>query len=327
MRSITRAPLVAGLAFGAMALGGCGGGDGADPTTPASGTLNLRITDAPIDAAAEVVVVFTGLELHGASGDDVRIDFPNPRSIDLLKLQDGVTSALTDGLTVPAGDYQWMRLIVSAEKNSQSSSYIKLLTGEQYPLWIPSGAESGLKLMRPFTVAQGGTTRLLIDFDLRKSITAPPGQDPNYIMRPALRVLDELQAGTIEATVDLAALAAAQLGEGAPVGECAAGVYLFAGGAATPDDQDGEEADGADPVVYEPVAYDGANTTVTATIPFVAVGTYTLAATCDFDVDAADLNDYDAAASDGAPGFETMRWTILDNVSVTANATTAVTLP
>ena len=326
MRSITHAVLVAGLAFGAMAVGGCGGGDGADPT-PASGTLDLRITDAPIDAAAEVVVVFTGVELHSASGDDVRIEFPNPRSIDLLTLQDGVTSALTDGLTVPAGDYQWMRLMVSAEKNSQSSSYIKLLTGEQYPLWIPGGAESGLRLVRPFTVAQGGTTRLLIDFDLRKSIVAPPGQDPTYILRPALRVLDELQAGTIEATVDLAALAAAQLGEGAPVGECAAGVYLFAGGAATPDDQDGEDADGAAPVIYEPVAYDGANPLVTATIPFVEVGTYTLAATCDFDVDAADRNDYDAAAADGTPGFETMRWTILDNVSVTANATTAVTLP
>ncbi|MBX5462146.1 MAG: DUF4382 domain-containing protein [Steroidobacteraceae bacterium] len=326
MRSITRTVLVAGLAFGAISMGGCGGGEGA-AVGPSSGTLDLRITDAPIDAAAEVVVVFTGIELHSASGGDVRIDFPNPRSIDLLKLQDGATDALTDGLPVPVGDYQWIRLIVNAEQNSQSSSYIKLLTGEQYPLWIPSGAESGLKLVRPFKVAQGGTTRLLIDFDLRKSIIAPPGQSPNYIMRPALRVLDELQTGKIEATVDLAALAAAQLGEGAPVGECAAGVYLFAGSAATPDDQDGDVADGADPIVYEPVAYDGANTTVTATIPFIEAGTYTLAATCDFDVDAADVNDYDAAAAQGEPGFETLRWTILDNVSVTANTTTAVTLP
>jgi len=320
--NVARAAALA-LAGGLLAVG-CGGGGG---DADGSGSISIDLTDAPVDSAMEVVVVFTGVELHRRNGETVSIDFDTSKSIDLVRLQGGVTSALTQDSPVPAGEYDWMRLKVLATRNSQSESYIRLLSGLQYPLWIASGAETGLKLNRPFTVAQGSTTRLLVDFDLRKSVHAPPGQEPNYILRPTLRLLDQLQVGKIEATVDLAALATAQLGAAAPVSECNGGLYLFSGAAATPDDQDGDAADGADPVIYLPVPFDGVATTATVTIPFVEVGSYTLAATCDFDVDAADANDYDPAAVQGAPGLQTMRWTTVGNVSVSANATRTVAVP
>jgi Domain of unknown function (DUF4382) len=324
MRLVIRTVVMGGLLWGVLAMSACGGGS----VSPSPGALNISLTDAPVDGAAEVVVVFTGIELHRTNGDTITVDFgSSTKSMDLIKLQHGVTGVLTQDTAVAAGDYDWMRLKVLASKNSQGESYIKLLSGAQYPLWIPSGAETGLKLVRPFTVAQGSVTRLVIDFDLRKSVTAPPGQDPNYIMRPALRLLDQLQVGKIAATVDLEALAATQLGMGTPVSACKGGLYLFAGDAATPDDQDGDSTDGADPILYEPLAYDGLNTMVTITIPFVEVGDYTLAATCDFDVDAADANDYDPAAMQGAPGFQTMHWTTAAGVAVSADNTTAVSIP
>jgi hypothetical protein len=310
---------------GGLLAAGCGGGGGGDPA--GSGSLSINLTDAPVDSAMEVVVVFTGVELHRTNGETVSIDFGTSKSIDLMRLRDGVTTALTQDSAVPAGDYDWMRLKVLATRNSQSESYIRLLSGLQFPLWIPSGAETGLKLIRPFTVAQGSTTRLLVDFDLRKSVHAPPGQEPNYILRPTLRLLDQIQVGRIEATVNLAALATAQLGAAAPVSQCKGGLYLFSGAAATPDDQDGVATDGADPVIYQPVSYDGVATTVTVSIPFVEVGTYTVAATCNFDVDAADTNDYDPAAVQGAPGFQTLRWTTVGNVAVAAGATRTVAVP
>ncbi len=324
MRSSVRACALGALSLAVLGLAACGGGsDGSS----GPGSISINLTDAPIDGASEVVVVFTGIELHQTAGPTTTIDFSAPKSIDLIKLQGGVTSALTQESAVPAGNYDWMRLKVLATKNSQGESYIKLLTGQQYPLWIPSGAETGLKLNRPFTVAQGSITRLVIDFDLRKSITAPPGQDPNYIMRPTLRLLDQLQVGKLSASVNLATLATAQLAAGSPVSACKGGLYLFSGGTATPDDQDGDAADGADPIVYQPLAYDGVNTTVTINIPFVEVGTYTLAATCNFDVDVADTNDYNPSALQGAPGFQTMHWSTVGNVVVSANNTTAVSLP
>ena len=79
--------------------------------------------------------------------------------------------------------------------------------------------------------------------------------------------------------------------------------------------------------MYEPLPNDGTNTTVSLTIPFVATGAYTLAATCNFDVDAADTNDYVPNATAGQAGYGTMKWTTVGNVAVTANATTSVTLP
>jgi len=328
--SITRASRLAALVLGSVALGGCGGGGGSDPET---GSLSVNLTDAPVDGAASVVVVFTGLELQRANGTAVSLDFgttngqANTKSIDLIKLQNGVTGALTDGAAVPAGDYQWMRLKVLADKNSQGESYITLLNGAQYPLYIPSGAETGLKLVRPFTVAQGSTTRLVVDFDLRKSVRAPPGQDPNYVLKPTLRLMDQLQVGKITANVDLAALTATQLGSSASISSCKAGLYLFSGAAAVPDDADGDSTDGADPIVFMPIVYDGINTTVQVSIPFIEAGSYTVAATCNFDVDSPDSNDYVATATAGQPGYQTMKWTTVGNVSVMTGNTATVAVP
>jgi hypothetical protein len=221
-----------------------------------------------------------------------------------------------------------MRLNVLADKDTQNESYITLSNGSQYPLYIPSGAQTGLKLVNPFTVAQGSTTSLLVEFDLRKSITAPPGQGPDYVLKPALRIINELQVGKIAASVNLAALAAAQLGSGTPVSSCSAGLYVFSGATATPDDADGDPTDGADPVVYLPIPNDGVTTTVTLNIPFMATGSYTVAATCNYNMDASpDANDYVPNASAGQPGYQTMKWSTADNVTVTAGSTTTVTLP
>jgi len=54
-------------------------------------------------------------------------------------------------------------------------------------------------------------------------VTAPPSQDPNYLLKPALRLVDELQVGKITTNVDLAALTSAQLGSAANVSNCKRG--------------------------------------------------------------------------------------------------------
>ena len=306
------------------ALGACGGSSGGGQDT---GQLTLRIGDAPVDGAAEVVVVFTGVVLHGPGGPR-RIEFTEPRRIDLLAYQNGATVDLLNGVEVDAGEYNWMRLEVIAEQNRNDGSYILFESGEQYPLHVPSGAQSGLKLNRPFTVAAGGITRLVADFDLRKSIIQPPGLSPDYVLKPVLRLMDELEVGSISGAVDLAALAAAQLEEGASPEQCSGGIYLFAGTDATPDDADGDVSDGADPVVYQPLAFDGLEAVVPYEIAFVEAGDYTVAATCHFDVDASpEESDYDAGAANGEPGFGTMAWTVNGQVVVEPNAIAEVNLP
>jgi len=310
----------------ALALPACGGGSN-DDMAAQTGRLSLAIGDAPVDGATEVVVVFTGIELH-SNGDTRSIDFAVPREIDLLAYQNGVTVNLLENLTVDAGEYQWMRLKVLAEPNQSDGSFILFESGAQYPLYIPSGSETGLKINRPFRVAAGGITRLVADFDLRKSIIAPPGQAPNYMLKPVLRLMDELEIGDIQGAVDLSALAALQLGAGSGAADCDGGVYLFGGAAATPDDMDGDATDGADPIVFKPLAYDGLAAVVPYQFAMVEAGTYTVAATCDFGVDALpDASEYNPGAADGQPGFQTMHWTSSGNVIVAPDGTAIVNLP
>ena len=304
-----------------LGLVGCGGSGG----SPATGELSLKITDMPIDHAEEVVVVFSGVELKHAGGPPFSIDFcdpdepidrPNCKSIDLIELQNGVTDDLLTAETVDAGQYQWMRLKVIAEPDLNDASYIVLdNTGGHFPLYVPSGAETGLKLVRPFVVAEGGITRLVADFDVRKSVLAPPGiVETNYVLKPTIRLMDELETGTIEGQVDLDALAAEQ-GIDTTTDSCAGGVYLFNGFAVTPDDMDtdGTAGDLDDPVVYDSVAVDPmvGGSLASYSLHFVEAGEYTVAFTCYFDVDASrDISEYDPNATSGSPGFETMAWSI-----------------
>lgn len=290
------------LAAGALALAGCGGSD------DGAGLLTVKLTDSPVDSASAVVVVFTGLEIKPAGSDPISVDFCAPedavsecaRYIDLLQLQDGTTTALLENFELEAGQYNWIRLKVLAEQNNSDGSYIAFDdSGTTYPLWIPSGSESGLKLVRPFIISQQGTTDLVIDFDLRKSVVAPPGLAPNYILKPALRLVDSLLVGRVVGTVDLAYLAQTQ-----EVETCNGGVYLFEGEGVTPDDMDGEASEGVDPLVYKALEPDEVDGTLSwYVIPFVENGAYTLAFTCNFDIDALpDESEYDPNAGEGEIG-------------------------
>ena len=277
-----------------------------------NGTLTVNLADTPVDGATSVVVDFTGVVLHDTNGKTTTITFPSARQIDLLQLRNGVTQALLESQSVPSGSYDWMQLEVLANANTQGQSYITLNTGAQYPLYIPSGSETALKLTTPFSVGQGGTTQLVIEFNLRQSVTSTDGQ--NYTLVPAMRLQNPSQAGTIAATVDLMALTNQQLGSGAQLSQCSGGLFLFSGGAVTP-----QNGGGSSLVDFQPLSYNGA-TQASLSFPYLAQGTYTVAATCDYRL-------YDPTAVPGQSGYQALHWTVLQNVSVRANSTTTKTLP
>src|SRR6185312_16509546 len=185
--------------------------------------VTVNLTDTPVDNATSVVIDFTGVDLHNTNGSTFSIKFPSPRQIDLLTLQNGLTGALLQSESVPAGNYDSMQLNVLADKDTQGESYITLNTGAQYPLYIPSGSEAGLKLTTSFTVAQNGSSQLLIEFNVRQSVTGADADGQNYDLVPAMRLEDPAKVGSIAANVDLGALASQQLGPGAQVAQCQGG--------------------------------------------------------------------------------------------------------
>jgi uncharacterized protein DUF4382 len=301
MRAAIPAAVMAVLGLAACGSGGGGGGND-------MGRLSLGVTDAPVDEANKVVVQFSGVAFKraGAAAERVENLSPSPRQLDLLQYQEGRAALLLDGVTLPAGDYQWIRLIVDNEP-AVRDSYIVLTGGEECELRVPSGAESGLKLNRGFTLPADGSVALTIDFDLRKSIHAPPGQrsktdscTQGYLMRPTLRIVNDAEVGAIAGHVDSALV----------TDGCLPKVYIFSGSGITPDDLEEASGTDADPLVVATVAVQNGATSYPYRAAFLPPGAYTAAFTCDDD---------DATADDTLVFTGTQNVTVQTNLIATAD--------
>jgi hypothetical protein len=265
---------VSTLAGIAALTAACGGGSGSSTSTSTgtsdSGTFSLAVTDGPVDSAQHVVVEFDGVSIKPADGEVIEFLFDEAKSLDLLALQGSLSEPLVAGESVPAGEYEWIRLHVNATRDGVMDSYIDI-DGSRLELYVPSGAETGLKLVSGFTVAAGGAADFTIDFDLRKSVTNPPGMADAAILRPALRLVNNMVVGSVAGTIDSTLVsqqcADASLDDGS--------VYIFSGADATPMDIQGLESD---PLVSALVHFE---TDYTYEIGFLAEGDYTVAYTCD----------------------------------------------
>lgn len=167
-----------------------------NPTGAAQGTLRMSITDAPGSYDA-VRLVVTGVAVRRASADSDSVSGgwevlrSDSATFDLIQLQNGTMSPLAAGL-VPAGTYHQIRLLLG------SGSTI-VVNGVSYPLVIPSGLQSGLKLVGDFNVPAGGATDLVLDFDASRSVVLTG--NGTYILKPVVRVQVAAQAGSIRGTV------------------------------------------------------------------------------------------------------------------------------
>ncbi|GFE81945.1 hypothetical protein GCM10011487_39450 [Steroidobacter agaridevorans] len=267
--------LVSTLLF---ALTGCGGGG----DSAGEGRIKVSVTDAPIDDASSVVVQFSGVAFkrEGEAAEIVRNLSPSVRQLDLLEYQQGRAALLLDNVTLPAGRYEWIRLIVDNETNVRDS-YIVLTSGQECELRVPSGAESGLKLNRGFELPADGSAALTIDFDLRKSVHAPPGQQGStpdcsqaYLLRPTLRVVDDASVGAIAGVVDSTLVPE----------DCLPNVYVFTGNDITPDDlEEAAVAGDVDPLLVVGVEIENGSTNYGYRAAFLPPGPYTVAFTCSDD--------------------------------------------
>jgi hypothetical protein len=266
--------LVSLLAATALGVVGCGGGGSGGMTAPMSqaqmSQMRLSVADAPpADDATHVVVVFTGVELTGNSGNTVTITFPAPMSIDLMT-QSGTASAVLFDQPIAPGSYGQIRLMVIAD-GSANNSYIDFADGSRMGLRVPSGSETGFKLVSGFTVPSSGVVDYTIDFDLRKAITCPPGQAPACILKPVERLVDDTSVGNIQG----------QITSALPIG-CTPGVYLYGGVVTKPEDMNSTapSTDTNQPLASKvPVATSAPPYYYQFT--FLPPGTYTVAFTCE----------------------------------------------
>jgi hypothetical protein len=184
------------LAAGALILAGCGGG-GNDGGT---GTISFAMTDAPVDEVDMVVIAMTEFEFKPAEGPSFRVPVTEAgRQLNLLDFTNGESALIIDGEEVPAGDYAWLRIHFDMQE-----SFVRLeANGATYPLFMPSGAQTGYKLVSGFTVPVNGAVGYILDFDLRKSLISPPGlrgpsgEDRSFLLKPTVRIMNAEETGGV----------------------------------------------------------------------------------------------------------------------------------
>ncbi len=294
---------LAGLtAVGLLALSACSGSSGGNGTTQ----FKLAVADAPVDGAEAVVVKFTGVELLGADEDPVLIEFTAPKTIDLLN-DSGTASAVLFDVPIPSGSYTQIRLLVVAD-GDPLDSYIDLADGSRQGLRVPSGTQSGLKLVSGFEAPSGGIANFTVDFDLRKAITCPPGQDGVCLLKPALRLVNNDEVGNVQGVVS-----ATLVPEG-----CTPGVYIYSGTVAAPEDNNSTAVNlSAQPIASKvPVVTAQSEGGYYYQLTFLPPGSYTVALTCN-----AALDDPDQA--DAEVTFDP----IVSGIAVTSGQTVTVDLP
>lgn len=215
------------LKFGSLgaiiALTACGGGGAAATTASGVGTASVSasIMDGPFRTSGGTVtavnVSVARVDLIGNGGSQTLATFSPSKQINLLDYQ---TAALQLGTaSVPAGQYQQLRLVLDTSTSAAASVVIN---GTTFPLTIPSatGANgfgnntsqdsgggagtSGIKVNINLTATPGAIYAYLIDFNAAESIVQTG--NGNYLMKPVLVASAQNVAGSIAGTVKNTAL-------------------------------------------------------------------------------------------------------------------------
>jgi hypothetical protein len=162
-------------------------------TGPGIGTISLRMTDDPADyqeVNLSITQVSAHLEGAGAESDSTdgwQVLRTEPLDVDLLTLRNGVFTTLALA-QVPAGHYTQIRLKLAPGSNV-------VVGGVTHPLTVPSGLQSGYKLVGEFDVPAGGLIALTLDFDAARSIVLTGSG--TYLLKPTARVVATSTAGSI----------------------------------------------------------------------------------------------------------------------------------
>lgn len=262
----------------ATALTGClSSGSSSDGT----GSMSLDVTDAPVDSLEKVVITFTGATLKPADGERFRIDFDEPKTLNMLELTRGNSESLFNNEEVPAGEYNFILLHLT-ENEAFPDMFVEDDAGNTHDLQVSSA--QGLRLVSGFNVPRGGSADFTIDFDVRKAVVNPSAENQPYKLRPALRLLNNVEIGSVAGDVFQEARA-----------DCtddttfAGLVYVYEGAGVEPVDFNINRSDDEpQPLLAAEVEMLEGDDEFSYQASFLAEGDYTIAYSCTMDDNEAD---------------------------------------
>jgi hypothetical protein len=182
-----------------FSLASCSGGGGSSNDT---GTVSMSLMDAPgIYDAVNITIL--RVEAHKADSSETEEDgswhtigTPN-KTYNLIELVNGVMESL--GVEdLPAGKYTQVRLILSDKVPPNSGKNIlgnphpyanyAIDNSVEIPIKIPSGFNTGIKLVHHFVVEPNSFTELILDFDAMRSIVETG--NGKLILKPTIRIIE-----------------------------------------------------------------------------------------------------------------------------------------
>lgn len=163
------------------------------------GSISFDLTDAAIDQITSVFVRITGLAIkNDKSGKWTKIPNEITSEVDLLTLRNGKTIPFGKLEEIAVGTYSEIRLTL----DKSDPGYVIDDAGKKFKLKIPAGGNKGLSFKKTFTVSDSTETNIVIDFDVRKSISVqgPKSNPKGYMLKPTLRAVERSNSGNIEIT-------------------------------------------------------------------------------------------------------------------------------
>lgn len=173
-----------------------------------TGTLSLSLSDATTAEYKAVYVTIKEVQVHtDEDGGWQRVASPN-KTYNLLELVNGVREQL--GITeLEAAHYTQMRLIIGKTSDdtinilSEShlyGNYIIDNTDTYYELKIPSGFQTGVKIVGGFDINTDETTELILDFDACRSVVQA-GTSGKWLLKSTIKIASLEDFSIINGTV------------------------------------------------------------------------------------------------------------------------------
>jgi hypothetical protein len=196
--------------FSAIALGGLAVAACSDSSGTGTGSLAVRITDAPFPfsdvASVDIFVVRvdarqsdpTDAEASDESNQSAWTTIATPNAlINLLDLSGGKTENL-GATTLATGTYNGFRLIIDPSKSSMT-----LKDGTRPAIQFPSAGHSGIKvnLDQPITLTENGSV-MTLDFDIGRSFVMRGNNAKNgFNFKPVVRAVAQDITGSVTGSV------------------------------------------------------------------------------------------------------------------------------
>ena len=187
-------------------LHACGGSGGS--TDAGQGTLSTSVTDSSTDEYQAVYVTIARVEVHQDDGGSWEAVANPDKTYNLLELVNGLRETLGI-VSLDVGHYTQMRLIIGKAPDQGINIFSTLHPHANYlidqddmihELKVPSGMNTGLKIVNGFNINEDQTTELILDFDAMRSVVKA-GSSGKYLLKPTVKVLDTSDSAIVLGTV------------------------------------------------------------------------------------------------------------------------------